>query len=382
MNNYHIACLCLLCTGCGDATSEHPMEPLTVAAMLGETGQAGFKRAVAVREFHFPEDHGSHPEYRTEWWYFTGNVSTAGGRQFGYQFTLFRNAIAPPAAGAADMTQPAASNWSTNQLYMAHAALSDIETGEFYHDEQFSRGALGLAGVETRPLRFWLHQWTVAALDQRCPDCFTVEVAVAARDFRLRLQLENTRPPVLHGRQGLSAKSAVPGNASYYYSYTRLHARGQISLGAADFAVAGEGWFDHEWSTSALERGQAGWDWFALQIPNQAEIMLYRIRHQSDPNQHYVSGTLVQADGAVRALDGAAVTIQQAEVWRSDLTGVTYPSVWNITLPGMRLRVTPKMPNQEINRSFRYWEGAVQVSGEASGRALTGRGYVELTGYR
>ena len=376
------ACFFLaLLAACNGSQPESP-PVLTVTAALGGVGQNGFKKAEVVREFIFPEDHGSHPEYKTEWWYFTGNVATAGGRQFGYQFTLFRNAIA--AIAESDGTggqRQTGSNWATSQIYMAHAALSDIESGEFYHDEQFSRDALGLAGTGIRPFKLWLQQWSVTGKEDRCPDCFILEVAVAARGFRLQLQLNNTQPIVLHGERGLSAKSTVPGNASYYYSYTRLQTNGQVFLGATGYPVSGESWFDHEWSTSALARGQDGWDWFAMQLSNRVEIMIFRLRHRTDPHQDYLYGSLVHDSGALQTLDAGTIAMQALHTWRSPASGVSYPSAWDIHLPGYRLTITPKMPDQEITNSFRYWEGAVAIAGTADGQTITGHGYVELTGY-
>ena len=383
MNNVTVACWCLLMLTACDDTQQGPPAPLSVAAALGAIDNRGFKQAETVREFVFPDDHGAHPEYKTEWWYLTGNVTTAAGREFGYQFTLFRNAIAVPvSAGEAGAQQPHPSNWSTSQIYMAHAALSDIQSGKFYHDEQFSRGALGLAGAGVRPLKLWLQQWSVTGREEQCPDCLVLEVAVATGDFRLQLQLHNTQPIVLHGERGLSAKSAVPGNASYYYSYTRLQTNGQIYLGATGYPVSGESWFDHEWSTSALARGQEGWDWYALQLSNRTELMIFRLRHRTDPQQDYLYGSLVRNGGDQQTLNGTAIKIQSSHTWHSTASGVTYPSAWDIEVPGYKLAITPKMPDHEVNNSFRYWEGAVVVAGTTDGQTVTGHGYVELTGYR
>lgn len=378
----------VLAVSCSAPQQQNPAAPLTVAGALTGGGNAGYRKADRVRKLVFPEDHGSHPGYKTEWWYFTGNVKTANGRKFGYQFTIFRNALHPgdtavqEAAGASGKVAKTGSRWNTSQIYMAHAALSDISNGRFYYDQQFSRGVLGMAGAQARPFRVWLDQWSVAGRGNPCQDCFAVELTVAARDFRLQMQLNNTRDVVLHGQQGLSAKSLDPGNASYYYSYVRLQTNGRIILGNNTYPVSGDSWFDHEWSSSALALDQQGWDWFALQLSNRSEIMLYRLRNDDDPGRDFYYGSLIQAGGSPRTLGGKDIKIDTLSYWHSPVTGVRYPSAWAIELPGLRLSVTPKMPNQELNTSIRYWEGAVRVSGTAGQADVTGEGYVELTGYR
>jgi len=376
-SNFIVICWWLLLLAACDQQQAAP-PPLDFAAVLGVNNDPGFKQAVAVRDFSFPDDHGAHPDYRIEWWYFTGNLATPDGREFGYQFTLFRNAITAADNGVQSGKD---SNWRTSQVYMAHATLSDVATGGFHHDEQFSRGALGLAGVTARPLRLWLQQWSVASQVDQCRDCLTVEITVAARDFRMQLQLNNTRSPVLHGDHGLSAKSINAGDASYYYSYTRIQTNGQIVLGENIYPVSGASWFDHEWSSSALASGQQGWDWFGLQLADQTEIMIYRLRSLSATGRDFFSGSLVH-NGGLRILAGEEIGINAINKWRSPATGVTYPSAWEVAVPGYRMTITPKMPDQELNASFRYWDGAVRIRGDAAGQPVTGQGYVELTGYR
>lgn len=368
----------ILLSACSGPQDQPVTGMYTVMALTG-SNVTGFDRAAEVRKFIFPEDHGEHPGFRTEWWYFTGNIKTENGREFGYQFTIFRNAIKHTnTAGWTDN----ASSWKSGQIYMAHAALSDIETGRFYQDEQFSRGALGLAGTESDPFRVWLNGWSVSGEHNFCEDCFVVRISVTARDFRLQLQLNNTQPVVLHGKQGLSSKSPVPGNASYYYSYTRMQTHGLIGTGDESYSVNGESWYDHEWSTSALEQDQEGWDWFSIQLIDQTEIMLFRLRNSKDPGQDYYYGSLMYADGTLQTLDEKDFKIREDNTWESPVTGIVYPSAWTVTLPGSRLRITPKLPDQEINNSFVYWEGAVRVTGLSGNRNVSGHGYVELTGYQ
>lgn len=357
---------------------EPPRTPpaLSVVGSLSEVADEGFQRAEAPVPLAFPRDHGSHPGYRNEWWYFTGNLVAAQGRRFGYQFTLFRSAIAPH-------PRPSPSAWATHQLYLAHLALTDVSDQRFIHSERVARGAVGLAGVETEPVfRAWLEDWTVAG-EHGCPGCFRIRAEADGGEVALDLTLRAQKPPALHGDRGLSAKSATPGNASYYYSYTRLEAAGEITVAQRRHRVQGESWFDHEWSTSALEPGQAGWDWFSLQLSDHTEVMLFRLRHRSDPGLDFVSGSLIDRQGQVRRLGPGDFVVHARGQWRSPHSGVTYPSGWSVEVPREQLRLSllPRMADQEMNVAFRYWEGAVSVNGQRAGRRISGQGYVELTGY-
>ncbi len=349
---------------------------MSVTGTLAYEVRDGYELASEPRRFIFPADHAAHPGYKNEWWYFTGNVTSENKRNFGYQFTIFRSAIAP--------VQPDShSNWATNQIYLAHVAVSDLDTGEFYYDERFSRAALGLAGTTAEPFRVWLENWSMQGLDTVTSDNFDIQLNVVTGEFELQLTVKNTQPVVLHGNKGLSAKSTDPGNASYYYSYTRLHTRGSISINNENSLVTGESWFDHEWSTSALEPDQVGWDWFSLQLSDQSELMLFRLRHKDDADRHYYYGSLVQPDGKVVVMDGNDFVLHAMGTWRSDKTGIGYPAAWVIEIPARqaRLDIKPGIAGQEMNTSFRYWEGSVAVGGKIDGREVTGKGYVEMTGY-
>ncbi len=216
-----------------------------------------------------------HPEFKTEWWYFTGNLRTAEERRFGYQLTLFRVAVTPepPASESA---------WATNQTYMAHFAVTDVAADGFYHDERFARGALGLAGVNPRPFRAWLEDWHVTedtgSVARGCEGCLNLRISAGNDDADIALSLTSVKPAARHGDNGLSQKSGTAGNASYYYSLTRLATTGTVRIGRQTHTVTGNSWFDHEWSTSALEDDQAGWDWFSLQLSGQDELMLFKLR--------------------------------------------------------------------------------------------------------
>ncbi|MFY2563450.1 lipocalin-like domain-containing protein [Corallococcus terminator] len=351
---------------------------LTVAKALGggDGGTAGYARAFEPRAFHFPEDHGPHPEFRTEWWYWTGNLETADGRAFGYQFTLFRNALAPEAP-ARD------SAWGTRQVYLGHFTVTDVAAGRFHVAERYSRAALGLAGASTQPFKVWLEDWEAASVGEAT---WPMRLRAETDDVTLELSLEPGKPPVLEGDRGLSQKSAEPGNASYYYSMTRMPSRGTVRVEGQTYAVTGESWMDREWSTSALGADQVGWDWFSLQLSDGSELMYYQLRREDGTVDPFSSGTWVPPVGAV---DSASVHLTRDDVklavlstWKSPRGGV-YPSKWKLGVEklGLELTVTPKLSDQELPVSVRYWEGSVDLDGVRAGQPVKGRGYVELTGY-
>ena len=343
------------------------------SALGDAAGNDGYARADAVRGFTFPGDHGPHPEYRNEWWYLTGNLATPEGRRFGYQLTFFRVALAPGAVASA-------SRWRTHQVYMAHFAVSDIEAASHHGFERFARAAADLAGATNPPLRVWLDHWEMQALD---PSGFPLRVQASAEGVALDLTLFPEKPVVLNGEQGLSRKGAGPGNASYYYSVTRLASNGEIRIGERDFDVTGSSWLDREWSTSALSEGQAGWDWFALQLEDGRDLMLYRMRRDDGSTDPASAGTLVDREGRVESLGADDILFRALETWTSPATGVSYPLRWELRLPGhdLKLLVTPVFEAQEMDVAVRYWEGAVTVQGDQAGSPVSGRGYMELAGY-
>ncbi len=370
----------LFIIACADRDAGGAQPAQSVVGTLSPVNTDGFRKALAPAAFTFPRDHGTHPEFKTEWWYFTGNLGTADGRRFGYQLTLFRVAVtpAPPASASA---------WATNQTYMAHFAVTDVAGDEFYYDERFARGALGLAGVRAAPFRAWLEDWRVSAATgaavRGCDGCLNLRISAGNDAAAVALFLTSTKPAARHGDNGLSQKSATPGNASYYYSLTRLATEGTIEVDGQTHAVTGQSWFDHEWSTSALEDAQAGWDWFSLQLSGQAELMLFRLRARDPADADFVSGSYVAPDGRVSRLRPGDFAIEVLNSWTSPATGVAYPGQWRIRIPRRRLvlDVTPLIRRQELNSAFRYWEGAVSATGRHRERPISGAGYVELTGY-
>jgi len=349
---------------------------IAVTEILSDTATDGFDKADTVREFSFPQDHGPHPTFRSEWWYFTGNVASPTGDRFGFQFTLFRNAL------SADSLHRT-SSWGTNQVYMAHFTVTDAAANRFYFFERFSRGALGLAGAQAQPFRIWLEDWTAHASSADFIDSTaTLQIDCEAEPVRLSLTLTYKKPVVLHGDRGLSQKGEGAGNASYYYSLTRLVALGEIAIGEKLHPVAGSAWLDREWSTSALGPDQVGWDWFSLQLDNGWDVMFYHIRQQDGGIDPFSHGTLIDPAGRYRPLSLQQVSLDVLEYW--DSPGSTrYPSGWRLRAPDAQLdvTVTPLIKNQELNATIRYWEGAVRVQGTQADAPVQGHGYVELTGY-
>lgn len=345
-----------------------------LSALLSAENNTGFALAMEPRRFEFPRDHGPHPEFRNEWWYMTGNLDTTDGRRFGFELTIFRFSLTPQAIESS-------SAWRSNQVYIAHFAVTDAQGEKFLVAERFSRGALGLAGAEASPFRVWIDDWRIAAAET---DSGSEHWVLQASDdeFALNIQLVAAKAPVLNGNRGLSQKSAEPGNASYYYSITRWQTDGLLRLGRDEFSVTGLSWLDREWSSSALAADQQGWDWFSLQLSDGSELMLYNLRKNDGSQDPYSGGTWVAADGTTRHLRRDEFSLSANRSWDSP-EGGTYPSGWDIRVPNLRLslQVAPIMDDQELFTTVRYWEGAVDVSGTRGGRNITGRGYVELTGY-
>ena len=357
------------------------IEPLNGSALEARTqfeappqDPSGFARAIEPWDWQFPRDHGAHPEFQTEWWYYTGVLATDDGRPFGFQFTIFRRAITP-------LDAISSSEFRARDIYMAHFTISDIAAQRFYHDQRYSRGGAGLAGAasseeETR-YRVWLEDWQVLAEND---EATRQRIVAASDDFALDLALTQIKAPALQGDNGLSPKSEEIGNASYYYSLTRLVTSGIIIVGAETYTVSGNTWMDHEFSTSALGDGAQGWDWFGLIFEDGSELMIGQIRQIDGTIEPAFGGLLVHPDGSARALDAADFTISVTDTWRSPHTDADYPAGWEVQVlgdDGFRFSVAPLQADQELHGAgIQYWEGAVQVSGDVSGY-----GYAELTGY-
>lgn len=344
-----------------------------IVALQSTQNTAGFARADHARDFKFPEDHGPHPDYQTEWWYYTGNLATQDGKHFGYQLTFFRRAITPT-------MPPRASDWATNQIYFAHFAITDVPDNRHLDVERFSRGAAGLAGATGNPFGVWLENWSVESVS---PDASRVRLRADDPDIALDLELSADKAPVLHGDNGLSQKTAALGNASYYVSFTRMDTSGKLRVKDSTFEVAGLSWMDHEFGTTGLGPNAAGWDWFSVQLDDGREIMYFQIRNKDGTLEPLSSGTLVESDGSTIHLTREDVQLQVLGTWKSDYSSAVYPSGWQLTIPSAKidLKLTPYISDQEMRVSFTYWEGAAKVVGMSNDKPIQGSGYVELTGY-
>jgi predicted secreted hydrolase len=360
-------------SACSPTQPTLPSARISAIEAVGGSGAAGFAKATAPREFVFPRDHGPHQEYATEWWYYTGNLDTADGRHFGFQLTFFRFGLAPE--------QPErASDWAASNIYMAHFALTDVAGNQFFAFDRFSRGAAGLAGAAGEPFRVWLEDWSAAG---KGASALPMRLQAAQGGAAIDLVLDGGKPAVPQGDRGLSQKGAEIGNASYYYSFTRMPTRGTVRVGGQAFEVTGLSWMDREWSTSSLEADLAGWDWFALQLSDGRDVMYYQLRDKSGAASRFSSGTIVAADGSARRFGRDDIRLEVLGEWQSPRNGARYPSGWRLQIPvaGLDLHVTPYLQDQELPLATVYWEGANQVEGTSGGQPVGGSGYVELTGY-
>lgn len=337
-----------------------------------------FRLATPDYHYVFPRDHGSHDDFRTEWWYYTGHLATKDGRRFGYQLTFFRRGI------PREQVKTLPSQWSITQLYLAHFAISDLSGGQFHYAERISRAGLGKAGAERDRLRVWIDQWSAEA-----PVAAPVTQKLRASNDALGIQLSLSpdKPLVVHGLGGVSRKGSASGQASHYYSFTRLATTGTLSIGTEEFDVAGTSWMDHEFGSADLAPDLVGWDWFGMQLENGSDLMLYRLRRADGSADPASSGTLVDRDGRTHHLTLKDFSMEPTAFWTSSGTKARYPQRWRITIPSMHLALetTPQLAGQELvtSRSTQvtYWEGAIEVNGAANGTTIKGLGYMELTGY-
>jgi predicted secreted hydrolase len=352
-----------------------PIFLLSLAASFLHSAEP-WARALTPRSWSFPRDHGAHPEFKTEWWYLTGNLDDEKGNPYGYELTFFRHGLQPKP------TQPD-SAWSIRDIYFAHLAITDVQSRRFIFSEKLSRGALGEVEISQKDMQVRIADWSL----QRKPDSsFQMAASDPTAGIGLKLSATPLKPLTYQGEKGLSRKSATPGNASHYYSFTRLQTSGQLELGGKKIPVKGLSWFDHEFSTSALGEDQEGWDWFCLQFDSGDELMLYRMRNPGDRTDPSSSGTWIPARGPSSPLRASEFTITPLEEWKT-ASGATYPSGWKISIPSLQItgQVQPLLLDQELrlkrSGNIRYWEGSCRFTGTRDGKPLSGRGYTELTGY-
>jgi predicted secreted hydrolase len=334
-----------------------------------------WERARQPREWQFPRDHGAHPDFKTEWWYYTGNLTAENGRRFGYQFTIFRHGL---------QFVPAQKNsaWAIRDFYFAHFTITDVQGQKFHTAERVERRTLDQVGASEKKMEVWIRDWRIDSIDGE-----NYRLRAKTDDMEIDLAVVPAKPLVLQGDRGLSAKSSGPGQASHYYSYPRLATRGTLRLGKESWDVAGTSWFDKEFSTSSLGPDQVGWDWFSVQLDHGEELMLYSLRRKDGSVDPASQGTWIGPQSQKTALTAGDFTVTVLDHWRSPKNGASYPSRWKIEIPRLKvvLQIEPLVADQELAleglTKLAYWEGACHITGTQTGKPVRGYGYTELTGY-
>ena len=328
-----------------------------------------YRRAAPGYRYSFPRDHFEHPAFRTEWWYYTGNLRESAGKRYGFELVFFRQGQRRgPAANS--------SAWRVDDLYLAHVAVTDISGKRFYYHERLNRAGPGVAGASLAQHRVWNGNWSAQWQGER------QTIQATADEFSFRLDLGSAKPPVVHGLDGISRKGEAAGEASHYVSLTRLNVSGELWLDGAKHDVTGTSWMDHEWFTNQLGKDQVGWDWFSVQLENQTELMLFRLRRKDASIDPYSAGTYIDAQGHARHLTRGEFSLTPQRYWKSTRTGASYPVRWQIRVPslGISLDAAAAVDAQELAAGDQtgpaYWEGSVTYTGSASGA-----GYLEMTGY-
>jgi predicted secreted hydrolase len=347
---------------------------LATALLILNPLAAQYRTAVPGYRFEFPRDYFDHPDFQTEWWYYTGNLKSDNGHRYGFELTFFRQAVSRDPAQAA--------TWDVKDIYLTHLALSDLDGQKFYHAERINRAGPGIAGVSQSSARIWNGNWQVQWED--------ADQKLQAIDKRLQLHLtlRPEKPPVIHGENGVSQKSAGAGRASYYISLTRLAASGKLDLNGETLEVSGLAWMDHEFFTHQLDSNQVGWDWLSLQLEDHTELMLFRIRRKDGSLDSFSAGTYVDTQGNTKHLRADDFILQPlAEGWTSPATHATYPIAWRITVPKLEIELEAHtaLAAQEFVGKTKiapsYWEGAIALEGRRGKIPLGGVGYLEMTGY-
>jgi len=315
----------------------------------------------------FPQDLGSHPQFRTEWWYVTGWLATDQGESLGFQVTFFRT--------KPDIDENNPSAFAPRQLLIAHCALSDPKRGKLWQDQRIRRAGLGLADAAEGSTNVWIEGWSLKRTDQ------SYVAKIDADDFSFDLALLETQAALINGDGGVSRKGPQPQASSYYYSLPHMRVTGSISRSGAKNHVTGEAWFDHEWSSEYLDAEAAGWDWIGINLNDGAALMAFRIRGLKG-EQRWAGGTLRSADGATQILKAADVEFRAGRRWSSPRTGIAYPVEWAVRAGARTINLQPLLDDQEndtrLSTGAIYWEGAVRAYEQ---NKLVGRGYLELTGY-
>ncbi len=332
-------------------------------------------------QYSFPRDYFNHPAFQTEWWYYTGNLHAANGRKYGFELTFFRTGIHLPK----QISEESAAVWRPDEIYLAHFALSDINGQHFYHSERINRAGPGLAGASIQDKTYWNGNWQVTWTS--LASCKQALQAVAP-EFKLQLDFQPAKPAVIQGQDGISRKGPNPSQASHYISFTRLRARGTLQPAeGTQIQLEGLAWMDHEFFSESRDSNVAGWDWFSIQLDDNQELMLYRLRQKSGAYDPYSSGTFIDAAGKSHFLSSTDFTLHPGQQWVSPHSKARYPIAWQIDVPSLalHLRQNTALADQELYSlsaiTPSYWEGAVTYSGQLGGKPAQGVGYLEMTGY-
>lgn len=342
--------------------------------VLAQPSNAQYQTALPGYHYEFPKDHFNHPDYRTEWWYFTGNLTAMDGHRFGFELTFFRQGV--------DRDKQNRATWDIQDIYLAHLALSDIDSREFYHTERVNRAGPGIAGVDAAQQKIWNGNWNVSWSGA------DLQLNGVDSAFRISLTLHPEKSPVIQGENGVSQKAEGAGKASHYISFTRLKTSGIIEVNQKTYQLGGLTWMDHEFFTHQLEANQIGWDWLSIQLDDDSEIMLYRIRRKDGTVDPFSFGTYVDAHGKSTPLHASDFLMSaQGETWKSPVTSAIYPIQWRISIPklGIDLEIRTDLKSQELSGRSKiapsYWEGAIRLVGHKNSKKLDGVGYLEMTGY-
>ncbi len=352
---------------------------LTLALALAMTARCGaeeppaqWKVALPGWNYEFPRDHAHHPEFQTEWWYFTGNLRSESGREFGFQLTFFRQGMLPGDVEESELLK--------RDMRFAHFAVSDLTSRKFHHFQRICRGSFSRSGFGDGSRLAWIGDWSCEIIE---PGTFRLQAKEGG--IAIDLVLRSAKPPVIHGTgNGVSQKSEGPGRASHYYSLTRLVTSGTVHLGAQTHSVTGTSWFDQEWATNQLAAHQTGWDWFSLQFDDGSELMLFQIRTRDGGRDAYSSGTFISPDGSSKHIPVTAFSLEPVRRWKSPKTGGEYPVDWKLRVDslGIDLALRARLDAQElVTEPFSYWEGAITARGMRGTQPLSGVGYLEMTGY-
>ncbi len=343
------------------------------------TYPATWRQALPGYRYQFPRDNGAHEAFRTEWWYFSGNLQDSKGGKYPFMLTFFRVGLRP---GEPPKSK---SRWALRNLYFGHFSVLDVKREKHFFSERISRGELEQAGASEAGLKVWLRDWRAESTVGKGSS--SIRISAATPEIKLRLSLKPAKPLVVHGENGVSQKSPGPGRASHYYSYTRLLASGVLEMEGRRFDVRGTAWMDHEFGSNQLTEEQAGWDWLSFQLSDGRDLMLYLVRRKDGSVEPTSSGTLVEVDGSAKHLRLGDFRFRGTDTWKSERSGAVYPMGWEVEVPayGLHLRVVPYARAQEIeskgSTGVTYWEGGVFVESASSEKKLTGVGFIEMTGY-